>query len=597
VHETHGFEVTPTTSLSDYFAKRVAGAAAGVPFNVPITVDLAGPGTNRPGYYPIKWDNFMPRVAFAYQPRFTEGFLGKLFSSESQSVIRAGFSQTYDRIGSALAVSFDLNNTLGFSSNTTISANTYNVTTNPGPLFTGFGQAVRTLPGITVPAALKFPLQQPSDEQQRIEQSLDDKLTSPVNYSWNFSYERQLPGGFVLTASYIGRAARHLLATRDIMALNNLVDPKSGMDWNTAANKLFDLKTANTPILSVQSIPYFDNLFPTFTRTLNGTLLTPTQRAYRIVARPGVGGLNSPDWTDLQATLNDFFVGGVPAFFQPQYGALSTFSTIASSTYHGGTVTLRQRLKNQLFLDLNYTFSKSIDNASGNQGSGAFGAAFILNALRPSDNRAASDFDTRHIINMNALWQIPVGKGKAFLSDAPGPVNAILGGWQLGTIFRWNSGLPVSAPFDANIWATNWNVQSGGNFLRQFDASPTKQNVNGDPNLFQDPTFAYQSFRNARPGETGPRNVFRLPGFVTLDASLDKTFHNPIKRFESHTIQFRWEVFNVTNTQRLGVLTGGRAGFGLGIDPQLNTPGSSFGNFSGIQGAPRIMQFALRYDF
>src|SRR5262249_49498133 len=224
---------------------------------------LAGPANNKPGYYPTKWNNFMPRVAFAWQPKYREGLLGKIFSEDSNSVIRGGFSQSYDRIGSALAVSFDLNNTLGFSSSTTISANTYNVTDRPAPPFTRFGQDVRTLPGITPPSKLVFPLQQPSDEEQRIEQSLDDKLTSPVNYSWNFSYERKLPGGFVMTASYIGRAARHLLATRDIMALNDLVDPKSGMDWFTAANKLFDLRLANTPILSVQPIPYFENLFPT----------------------------------------------------------------------------------------------------------------------------------------------------------------------------------------------------------------------------------------------------------------------------------------------------------------------------------------------
>ena len=75
----------------------------------------------------------------------------------------------YDHVGSALAVTFDLNNMLGFSSSQEIAANTYNVTDNPGPLFTGFNQEIRSLPGITVPSELTFPLSQPADGSARVE--------------------------------------------------------------------------------------------------------------------------------------------------------------------------------------------------------------------------------------------------------------------------------------------------------------------------------------------------------------------------------------------------------------------------------------------
>ena len=201
VYEKNGFQVSPNVSLSDYFAQRVAGAAKGVPENTPISVNLAGPASNGPGYYSTKWNNFMPRVAFAWQPKFKNGILGKIFSEDSSEVIRAGFSQTYDRIGSALAVQFDLNNTLGFSSSTTVAANTFNVTTNPAPLFTGFNQDVRGLPFITVPGKLTFPQQQPSDEAPRIESSLDEKRTDPVNYNGiSRMKENFLAGSFLLPA-------------------------------------------------------------------------------------------------------------------------------------------------------------------------------------------------------------------------------------------------------------------------------------------------------------------------------------------------------------------------------------------------------------
>jgi hypothetical protein len=66
---------------------------------------------------------------------------------------------------------------------------------------------------------------------------------------------------------------------------------------------------------------------------------------------------------------------------------------------------------------------------------------------------------------------------------------------------------------------------------------------------------------------------------------------------EGQRLQFRWEVFNATNTQRLGAANSDHAGMGLNIDPQISTPSASFGTISQIQGTPRIMQLGLRYDF
>ncbi|HKS41974.1 MAG TPA: hypothetical protein VJX74_15270, partial [Blastocatellia bacterium] len=589
VYEANGLQVKPTVSLGDYFEQRKAGAALGKPFNELITVDLAGPANGRPGFYEWDKNNFQPRVAVAWSPNFKNGFLRKAFGAEGDAVFRGGFAMTNDHIGQQLAVQFDLNNTLGFSSAQTVAAETFNVTDNPAPRFTGFGQDVRSLPLISVPGKLTFPLQTPADEAARIESSLDDTIITPSNYSWNFTYERKLRGGLLVQASYIGRLARNLLVTRDIMALNNLVDPKTGVDWYTAAGQLANFREKGTAITAVPKIPYFENLFPDFRVTVGGVLLTATQTAYRRIARSSVGGRDN-DWTTLQLLLDDASVVGPNVFYQPQYAALSTFSTVGNSDYHAGTLSIRERFKDQLTLDFNYTFSKSIDDASGLQNSGAYGSAFILNPLRPGDNRAISDFDARHIININSLWQLPVGRGRAFGSGMSGFVDAFLGGWQLTNIFRWNSGLPVQTPFDAAQWATNWNVQSNGIRLVPIESSPNKSNVN----LFEDPVAAYRSFRNARPGETGDRNVLRLPGYIALDMGLDKTFKLP---WEGHSIQFRWEVFNVTNTQRLGILPITRSSLGLDIDPQLGEPPPNWGTFTGIQGAPRVMQFGIKYQF
>lgn len=601
VYETNGFQARPSVALQDYLNLRAEAALRGVNYTEPITVVKAGPANDAPGFYSLDKNNFQPRVAVAWSPGYRSGFLAKLFGSEKQSTFRGGFAITNDYFGHALAVNFDANNTLGFSSNTTPSANTYNVTTNPAPLITGLGMTIRNLPGITTPANLVFPQTQPQDFQRRIEGSLDTNLVSPINYNWNFTYGRELPKGISFEASYIGRLARNLLATRDIMQPNNIVDPKSGMDWNTAAGILEQLRVASTPIGSIQPIPWFENMYPagSLDALLFGAGLSNTQAAYGFMAitanTPGCAGPplfgcydSGDDWTFLQDVL-DANINRPPLFFQSQYGALSAYGTIASSDYHGATLSVRQRLRG-LTWDFNYTFSKSIDDASGLQTSNVFGSAFITNALRQQDNRAVSDFDIRHIVNMNSIWDIPIGRGKRFLSGTNKWVDGFLGGWQLTSIFRYNSGLPVSSPVDIGGWPTNWNVRSWAVPIREIHESPTRGGAR-PANLFSDPQEAYNSFRSPAPGETGARNILRGMGFIALDAGLNKSFVMPWS--ENHRVVIKWETFNVTNTQRLQ----GNADVTNGLDPQFGSPPASFYNFTSVQGTPRVMQFAFRYEF
>jgi len=595
VYETSGLQVKPTTSLSEFFERRVAGAAAGQPYNELITFDLAGPANDRPGFYELDKNNFQPRVSVAWSPNFKSGFLRKLLGDENSAVFRGGFAITNDYFGQQLAVQFDLNNPSGFASSQTISANTYNVTDSLAPRFTSLTQDVRALPNVLIPGRLTFPLVYPVGGEA-IETSLDDRNVSPISYSWNVSYGRTLPGGLSLDLAYIGRAARNLLASRDVAHFNNLVDPASRQDWYTAAGLLDDLRVRNTPITAVQPIPFFENLFPNYRPRPE---LTPTQNAYRRIARESVGGLNILDWTFLQSNCRNCLDNrGIvaDAFVHPQFATLDALSTIASSDYHAGTLSLRQRYKEgTLTFDFNYTFSKSMDNASGLQQDSLFGySSLILNPLDPELTRSVSDFDIRHIVNANAVWQLPFGRGRAFLGDAPAVVNGILGGWQLSGIFRANTGLPVRPPIDAAQWATNWNTQSFGVRVSPIQSSPTRGSGDRPPNLFSDPEAAYKSFRNARAGEVGDRNSLRLPGYWTLDMGLAKSFSMPWS--ENHQLQFRVDAFNVTNTQHMGQIQLGRI-YGLDIDPDLTEPQLNFGTFTQIQGAPRVLQFGLRYQF
>jgi hypothetical protein len=615
VYETQGFEVQPELPLGTFFQDRLAAAAQGQNFSAPVVINLSGPANNGKPMYNWDKNNFQPRIAFAW--------------SHGKSVFRGGFAMTNDYYGEALAVNWDLNNTLGFTSSANINANTYD--TRPGtplaPSFTGFGQDIRSLPNITVPGALKFPLTQPLDEGERIETGVDSTLRAPTEYVWNFTFEHQLPANSVLTVSYIGRAARNLLARRDVMAFNDIKDPKSGMDWYTAGTILEKLRQQGVDTTQVKALPFFENLYPGGLASLMNSVFglppdptqggfdptwTNTQTFYAFQSRTPsnpTAFFGGNDWTDTQALIDQVLapVGsnplatgvGSPLFMHPQYGALSAWSTVAYSNYNALAVSFRQRLRSLSF-DFNYTFAHSLDDASGLQtGGGYASAAFIVNPIRPNTWYGNSTFDVTHNINADVVWQMPFGKGQALLGNAPGAVDAILGGWQMSSIFRWNTGLPQPvSPYDDARWATNWNVQADVTPLNPISSCPNRPAV-GTPKLFGgcDITQIYQNFRNAYPGESGPRNYLRLPGFVDLDLGLAKSWKMPWN--EGHQLQLRWDAFNVTNTQRFGAIDQSRTGFGVVRDPARRgaLPPSNWSNFVQIQGQPRAMQIGARYSF
>jgi len=136
----------------------------------------------------------------------------------------------------------------------------------------------------------------------------------------------------------------------------------------------------------------------------------------------------------------------------------------------------------------------------------------------------------------------------------------------------------------------------------EANSSPTRV---GEPNLFRDPLAVFKCFREPRAGEVGDRNILRGEGYFTLDMGVAKTFKLP---WEGHSVQFRAEVFNVTNTQKFA--NNSLLGFGLPVDPFLLSDTDArqeipdnFGKYTATQTplnetkAGRIVQFALRYQF
>jgi hypothetical protein len=251
-------------------------------------------------------------------------------------------------------------------------------------------------------------------------------------------------------------------------------------------------------------------------------------------------------------------------------------------------VTLRKRISNGLQFDFNYTYSHSIDNVSeiANNyvtytGSGA-GLVCDLQDLRVC--RSSSDFDARHTINFNYVYDLPVGRGRHVGRNMSRAVDAIVGGWTWSGIISGRSGYPFSAR--TGSFPTAFTLDSPA--LLAGSPSGLQPGIHtdsgGNLQYFQDQSAALAALSFPQRGDVGTRNVLQGPGYSAFDMGVIKTFALPWS--ESQKLKFRWDSFNTFN------------------HPAFNGPAaaslSSTGNFgiiSSTASTARVMQFALRYEF
>jgi hypothetical protein len=272
------------------------------------------------------------------------------------------------------------------------------------------------------------------------------------------------------------------------------------------------------------------------------------------------------------------------------------WSSVGSSHYHALQVSLRKQFSHGVQFDFNYTFSKSIDITSaasrvgfsvyGYQNIGLVGTR-LANAYSPNLARAVSDYDLTHQMNLNWIADLPFGRGRALAHNANGIQDAFIGGWQLSGLARWTSGFPFSVD-GGQRWPTDWFLTAVAQMTARPKTGVFKQN--GSVSAFADPVGAQANFTLPLPGGVGSRNVLRGDGFAGLDMSLGKRWNLPK---EGHSMQFRWEVFNVPNLTRFNAQGVGSSSLLTSLTQQP----SSFGAYTSLLTQPRVMQFALRYEF
>ncbi len=612
-YETSGNQVSPTPSLASFFNGRTAAMDLGEVYRPTIRFALSGQANGQPPYWNPDYKNIAPRLAFAYSPNASGRFWERLLGPSGKTSIRGGYGIYYDHFGEGVVNSFDREGAYGLTTyllnpsgvlTTSCAARFVSLTTIPNVVPGGQCSPVPELPPQPAPGFPTTPPGMGANGSFALAWGIDSSMKTPFSHVVDFSLTRELPRQFVVELSYVGRFGRRLLQEVDLAEPVDMKDRKSGMTYFQAAAMLARMAMANTPESSVKKIPFWEDFFPGAAGAAGETGSAPgipanptaTQNIYDLYYA------NNPNFIYALESLDATFPGvpcfpscstlGAYAFFDDQFSSMFSWRTTGTSNYNAFQAMLRRHFGGLEF-DLNYTFSKSLDENSNAErvneyenGTGAgSGSAVaysgqVINSWDTKGLYGPSDYDTTHQINANWVYDLPLGHGKRYGAQWNKAEDTLFGGWQISGLTRWTSGYP----FSISTYAFATNYEQDGRAVLLGAAPQTGVSVqDGVPNVFTSGPAAVSAFRFALPGESGERNNLRGPGYFGLDASLAKSWKLP----ESQALRFSWDAFNTTNAVR----------FDDGTLNQYLLYGTTLGNFTQTLTHPRVMQFGLRYSF
>ena len=525
-------DLAQTVTLTD--AQRRATATglgiatnAPIPSFVPTTVQLppfafSGQGGRDRYLTPVDYMGFEPRFGFAWSPKLMK------WGEDHGLVIRGGYGLSHltltgnNRIPNPDFGAFTGVSTLANGSTTggTLTpAQPVRLTGNP-PLVSGSG-SIHTALG-TDANGLVF-LNSLGTPGFAISNEGSGKV--PYSQNWSLSVSFEVMRNTIVEVAYVGNKGTHLY-----MPLVN-INPKD-VDFVEA--------------LEAQNIAA-ENTFadPLGRRNLLGAVVTIQRNS---VTSPYFGFNN----------------------------LLSFFDPSANSIRHAGYVDLQRRFSNGLSFTANYTYGKSIDDASDASPDTrtlttptTLGQHVSYGEPRDQD-RAISTFDIKHNFSSTFIYDLPFGKGRQLLSDAPAIVNGVLGGWSLSGIFRLQGGQPF-VPF-----ITDTNRLGGTNRAIRLDIIPGVPIKNPlysgscSVGAVCEPYINPAAFIRPARGSLGnaPRTLdVRAPMQEYFDFAIQKDFPFPFGKNEKRRINFRVDFINAFNHPNFRFANTGNTPVGWGNLP------------------------------
>jgi hypothetical protein len=563
-----------------YFPETVNGTGNGGFANISLTnpgtqggvIRVAGVGgISLNGNTDNTYKAFAPRLGIAYQ-------------YDSKTVVRLGYGRSFDIGVFGSNFGHVVTQNLPVLANQDLSDSSVNGGTNGrsavftlgcGPTVTAYCSALNVGPQafvpVTVPSNGILPLRGPANNVDPRVRPLRQRL--PTLDAWNLTVQRQITPTMTVELAYIGNKGTHTFAG-------------NGPAYN-----------ANEVAVGPGTDP-FGCLAPGATGNPSATqfLCTPT-------------GFKASTPNNFRRRL---FLNGVPAFtYTGTFAGLTCCSTDvgnyfgndASTHYNAFQVKVEKRFSQGLQFLGHYTYSQTYN----------YDSSYF--SVDPRLSYGPDDFSRNHVFVVSTVYELPVGKGKKFMSGAGRYTNLLIGGWQISNTSNWSGGLPFtpslnhcnfvtdagpcrpdlvpgksfSTGLNGNTWFTPVATPGGlglGSVLSNTDLTGQDSCTFARPSsgLFALPSCG-------RIGNAG-RNWLRGPHAFFSDMAVSKTFSIT----EKYKAQFRFDAYNVFNHVVLGFSStqgnvcidcGNGGGIGsIEADASPNAPNGM-----------RQLQFGVRFTF
>ena len=431
-------------TASDYLGAKAAAATAGN-FYDPTIGYMPIRSSGRSNVFNVDYGDVAPRFSIAWNPSYGGGFLGHILGSR-KTVIRSGYGIAYDRINTVGSVIIPMLG-VGFAQTLTVAAPL--CTANGGAGGTGCG--VNTTPGgslfrvgvdgsIPTPAPLgkqSIPVVPKGFLAETLSFADDPDWKVGRNHMVDFTIQREMRGNMLMEIGYIGRYARDLLNNVNFNSSPIMFKDKiSGQSFAQAYDALSAQVRNNQPITPQ---PWFENLIPL--GACNGVLGVSATSSTSCIAQGDAGDFSSFNVSDLFLIM-DIVRGlgaGLPTFNNTNILDMFVRTHRDFSNYNAAFIALHNRGWHRLQFDVNYTFSKSLDQIGTVQNS----ASYFASSFNPAYEYGPSFFDRTHILNATYNYDLPLGRGRLG-SSAHEWVNNIIGGWYTAGVVRVTSGQPLT---------------------------------------------------------------------------------------------------------------------------------------------------------
>jgi len=323
-------------------------------------------------------------------------------------------------------------------------------------------------------------------------------MKTPTLISWSLRVDQELSPNTLLTVGYVGSHGYHELI---------------GID-------------ANEPIPTICPAPPCPAVYPTS---------PPATISNGFPAGSPLAGAPVP--------AGSFFipVGRPNANPSPVINNTWTWFSLGDSSYNALQIDLRRRFSHGFSLRGVYTWSKTIDDGDSlNQTTANNAPGLVSNPFDIGADRGLATFDVRNIGVVNAIYELPIGRGKAFAGNLEGFANGAVSGWSVASIVTAQSGFPFTPQLSYNPSNNRDNRNPVRPFINPDFSGPV---VLGNPNQWYNPAaFIAPPATIGFYGNLG-RNTFIGPGLATWDFSVFKN----TRINERFNVQFRAELFNLLN--------------------------------------------------